>query len=116
MPDDLRYFEDGLTEGAKFWLRHGGAPALGGASVLDVGCGRGALCVQLARAGAARVVGLDTDPLRVEFAARNVRTRFPELHDRIEFRVADIAATPMAERFDYVVSKDTFEQVSKSLD
>ena len=42
------------------------AGRLAGATVVDVGCGSGILAVTAARFGAARVLGLDIDPIAVE--------------------------------------------------
>lgn len=49
------------------------AGRLVGASVIDVGCGSGILSVAAARFGAARVVGVDTDPIAVEATTANAR-------------------------------------------
>ena len=46
---------------------------LSGATVVDVGCGSGILAVTAARFGAARVVGVDIDPLAVEATSANAR-------------------------------------------
>lgn len=108
---DREWFDAGLREAEKFWTRLGEIPQLKGKSVLDVGCGRGALSVQMAQAGAECVVGIDTDPNRIGFASRNARTSYPDLAQRLEFRVADLAGFSSVERFDIVVSKDTFEHL-----
>ena len=49
------------------------AGRLAGASVIDVGCGSGILSVAAARFGAARVVGVDIDPIAVEATIANAR-------------------------------------------
>lgn len=46
---------------------------LDGARVLDVGCGSGILAIAAARFGAARVLGVDTDPIAIEATAANAR-------------------------------------------
>ena len=53
--------------------RLGDAGLLGGASVLDVGCGSGILALAAAGFGAARVVGVDPDPQAVESTRHNAR-------------------------------------------
>lgn len=44
---------------------------VGGARVLDVGCGSGILAIAAARLGAASVLGVDTDPIAVEATIAN---------------------------------------------
>jgi len=46
---------------------------LEGARVLDVGCGSGILAIAAARLGAARVLGVDIDPIAVESTLANAR-------------------------------------------
>ncbi len=46
---------------------------LGGARVLDVGCGSGILGIAAAKLGARRVLGIDPDPIAVEATASNAR-------------------------------------------
>jgi ribosomal protein L11 methyltransferase len=53
--------------------RWAGEGVLGGATVLDVGCGSGILGIAAARLGAARVLGVDTDPIAVDATIENTR-------------------------------------------
>jgi ribosomal protein L11 methyltransferase len=46
---------------------------IGGARVLDVGCGSGILGIAAAKLGAASVLGLDPDPIAIEAATANAR-------------------------------------------
>ena len=93
----------------KFWRRLGGRPDITGKSVLDLGCGEGALCFDLAQAGAGRVLGIDLNPEQVEAATRSLTTRYAVFDDVLAFRVVDIR--DLHERFDYVVSADAFEHI-----
>jgi 2-polyprenyl-3-methyl-5-hydroxy-6-metoxy-1,4-benzoquinol methylase len=108
--EDQEYFRRGASENPRFWTRHGGMPDLRGASVLDIGCGHGSLCIDMALAGAARVVGLDIDDRRVTFANANLNANFPQLRESVRFENRDLRdhrSTP----FDFIVSKDTFEHL-----
>ncbi|CUU11272.1 MAG: class I SAM-dependent methyltransferase [Fimbriimonadales bacterium] len=109
-PADVEYFGRGKWENPRFWNRLGGQPDLRGKKVLDLGCGHGSLCVDMAKAGAARVVGIDLNPRLIEFAKRNLEINYPELLGRVEFYLVDIAEFPEYE-FDLMTSKDTFEHV-----
>ncbi|MER3402147.1 MAG: class I SAM-dependent methyltransferase [Armatimonadota bacterium] len=109
-PADMDYFGRGKWENPRFWNRLGGMPDLRGKKVLDLGCGHGSLCVDMAKAGATRVVGVDLDPRRIEFAQRNLERNFPDLLGRVEFHLIDIAQLP-EDGFDLMTSKDTFEHV-----
>jgi ribosomal protein L11 methyltransferase len=58
--------------------------ALGGARVLDVGCGSGILAIAAAKLGAASVLGVDVDPIAVEATTANAAAN--NLSDRIGAR------------------------------
>lgn len=55
----LGYFRRGAADNGKFWQRLGGRPPLVGTRALDLGCGLGSLCVDLAEAHCQQVIGLD---------------------------------------------------------
>jgi SAM-dependent methyltransferase len=107
---DIEYFQRGIHENPQFWSRFGGRPRLAGASVMDVGCGFGSLCIDMAKAGAARVVGLDIGERTIAFAQANLQQNYPELQDVVTFLQQDIEDHPL-EEFDYIVSKDSFEHI-----
>ena len=109
-PADLQYFRKGERENPRFWSRFGGRPSLAGKRVLDVGCGHGSLCVDVARAGAAQVVGLDLNAALIDFANANIRQNYPELADVLSFHHQNLGDYP-PEAFDYILSKDSFEHI-----
>jgi len=69
----------------------------GGERVLDYGCGSGILGIAAAKLGAARVDGVDVDPVAVETAAQNART------NRVELNASSPEALPAAV-YDLVLS------------
>lgn len=71
-----------------------------GRSVLEAGCGPGALMVELLEAGAARATGVDLSTEAIEYARqRSAEAGFAE---RTTFAVGDAARLPL-ERHDWVV-------------
>lgn len=107
---DLDYFARGSRSNPRFWSRFGGAPDFSGKRVLDVGCGHGSLCLDMARAGAREVVGLDLNARLIEFAQVYLEQRHPELVNRVAFHCLDLSQSAL-DGFDFIVSKDTFEHI-----
>jgi SAM-dependent methyltransferase len=106
---DLDYFALGKHENPKFFGRLG-SPNFANCTVLDVGCGHGSICIDVAKAGAKRVIGFDLDQDRIDFARENLRLNFPGLADRAEFR-CEFLEKWHGEPADYIIAKDTFEHV-----
>lgn len=79
------------------------ASDLPGASVLDVGCGAGAIAIAAARRGA-RALGVDINPRAIELARWNARLN----HCDAEFREGDLTAPARGERFDLVLAQPPF--------
>jgi SAM-dependent methyltransferase len=73
--------------------------------VLDVGCGDGILCAQLAQAGVPHVVGVDTDAGVLD-RARSRHSGLP-----IEWVHGDVFDVPFAEGFDAVLSVATLHHM-----
>lgn len=88
----------------------GGAPMRQGSGVLEVGCGHGAMSIDLAQRGAT-VLGEDFDEGRIDFARRDLTDRFQELSSRVSLAAVDATTLPQVEQYDLIVSKDTFEHV-----
>jgi tRNA (mo5U34)-methyltransferase len=83
-------------------FRHAFPADLSGRTVLDIGCNAGFYSVEALSRGAARVVGIDSDPRYL--AQAELATRAAGHAGRVEFRqlsVYDVAA--LAERFDLVI-------------
>jgi SAM-dependent methyltransferase len=89
--------------------RYDGHLDFAGKTILDVGSGLGSPAILMARRGAARVVGVDIVPRNVDFARRKLASEHADVADRVEFRLIREFAELGDERFDLVISKDSFE-------
>ncbi len=71
-----------------------------GKTVLELGCGRGALLLGLVQAGVARATGIDLSPVGIDSA----RDRFEraQLSERVDLSIGDAARVPL-ERHDWVI-------------
>jgi SAM-dependent methyltransferase len=99
-----------LASARRYLARFGDALNVTGKTALDVGCGNGHLCFELARRGAQRVVGAD---IGGEKALRNLAQERPEIQQRVEILKTDGTLRELGdERFDLVFSKDSFEHFS----
>lgn len=105
-----RYFAEQQASNREYWRRFGASPDWNGKRVLEVGCGHGAMSIEIAQAGAT-VLGVDLDEFRVDFANRNLAQRFPHLVNLVTFQAVDAMSLPPDHSFDVIVSKDTFEHV-----
>lgn len=81
-------------------FRHAVPEDLTGQTVLDIGCNAGFYSIEMARRGAARVVGIDSDPRYLAQAALAAEASGVTL-DLRQMSVYDVAA--LGERFDFVV-------------
>jgi SAM-dependent methyltransferase len=94
----------------RFWERfYPHTPTFAGKAVLDVGCGEGNRCFEAAAKGASRVVGVDPS---WEISIARARLKNTPVHERerIVFFEGLLPVLP-PERFDLIVSEDTFEHV-----
>lgn len=98
-----QYYDESVVDNDKFFARFGAEPEWPGKSVLDFGCGYGAMSRRAAEGGAARVVGVDIDSNRIRLARELVKG------DGIIFYDTDVAN--VEDSFDLILTKDTFEHV-----
>lgn len=106
------YFNRGEYENPRFWRGFGGKPFLKDASVLDIGCGYGSLCIDMALSGAKRVIGIDINGQMIEFAVENLKQNYPQLMHIVEFRNVSLRDFDCSKfSFNFIVSKDTFEHL-----
>lgn len=102
---DYEYDEESTR---RFLSRFGRELDFRGKSVVDVGCGTGVLCVEAAKRGSRHVVGLDVQP--IDPAVAYLHERHPDLAERVSFVRTDGSLSEVTEeRFDLVLSKDSFE-------
>jgi ubiquinone/menaquinone biosynthesis C-methylase UbiE len=104
------YFSRQLEANEEFWRRFGKRPDLAGMTVLDLGCGHGAMTLEIAGQGGA-ALGVDLNADLIQFARRNLAQTAPELMDRVEFQTVDLKHLGLDRHFDVAISKDTFEHV-----
>ena len=92
--DAARYRKKGVDRTARRMVEFVVARGVEGATVLEVGGGVGAIGLELLREGAARAVTLELSPAY----ERHARALADEagFGDRVEFRLADLAADPGA--------------------
>ena len=72
-----------------------------GRTVIDIGCGPGHYGIALARAGAAKVLGLDFAPGMLKIARE--RAASYGVAERCTFALGDFLTYPISQRFDYAI-------------
>ena len=106
----METFDIDLRRIPKFWSRLGGEPPFEGLKVLDIGCGHGSLCVDVATKGAKTVIGLDIKERLIFFARENVLQNYPKLKNILDFQCCDIADLRENE-FDIMLAYASFEHI-----
>jgi 2-polyprenyl-3-methyl-5-hydroxy-6-metoxy-1,4-benzoquinol methylase len=96
-----------IVERFRFTLRAVGP--VDGRRILDVGCGSGRYCVELAAGGEAEVVGVDLAPGMLAVAERLAAQR--GVGSRCRFIRTDILKYKAAEPFDHIVAMGFFDYV-----
>lgn len=90
------WFEEGKSSNIRFWSRFGSKPDFNGQVVLDIGCGQGSLCLDMAVAGAKKVIGIDIDGPSIDFARRNLLLRYPEWQSVVSFEYCEREMCPLS--------------------
>jgi SAM-dependent methyltransferase len=104
--------EHDLASVRRYLSRFGGPLNVAAKTALDVGCGTGQLCFELARRGAGRVVGVDIGDLLT--AHESYETESSVVKESVEFLQTDGSLRELRdERFDLVFSKDSFEHLGE---
>lgn len=79
-------------------------------NVLDLGCGHGALTIDIAQRGAKNVIGIDLNKQLIDFANKNLTINYSFLNDKIKFTKTDLRGLGKI-KFDIIISKATFEHI-----
>jgi len=106
---DISYFNFQTIENKKFWKRLGGKPDFKEKSVLDFGCGHGALSIEMADLGAKEVTGIDLEEGPLDFANKNLELNHAKFKKNVKFKKVDILNEKIEKKFDIIITKDTFE-------
>jgi cyclopropane fatty-acyl-phospholipid synthase-like methyltransferase len=86
---------------------------IAGRTFLDVGCGNGLYAMELAKKGAARVVGIDISPVMIERCVKAARSE--RLEDRLTFIQTDLLAYQPDARFDVSFGIGLFDYIRDPL-
>ena len=108
-----RSFQRGFDSAKKFFSRFDGELDISDRTVLDFGCGLGSNCIYMALSGARKVVGIDIDEHYINFAKLQLADEYQHLSNIVEFRLANDIGS---EKFDVVLSKDSFEHYTNPED
>jgi SAM-dependent methyltransferase len=113
---DIDDFNSRYDEIEKFWRRiekiSDGKESFNveGKKFLDIGSGRGRFVIEAGKRGALKSVGVDIYEPFIEFSNENLNTNYPELKDKVEFKLIDLCKYE-DETFDIICSKDALEHI-----
>jgi cyclopropane fatty-acyl-phospholipid synthase-like methyltransferase len=106
-----RVFRKDMFERFAFALRH--CEPIAGRTFLDVGCGSGLYSIELARRGAAKVVGIDVAERMLDLCRQSARRE--GLADRCSFEHADLLAYTPQSPFDVTIGIGLFDYIRDPL-
>ena len=67
--------------------------------------------VYLLKSNCSQVLGIDLGSNRVKFANENIEQNYPHLISKLAFKCESLASLKVSNKFDVIVSKDTFEHI-----
>lgn len=102
------YFQKGLASSEEFFRRFKGHVDFRNKTVIDIGCGLGSTCYFMISKGATKVLGVDIRPNAIDFARSKIKD-FPNYSNRVEFKLLKDLDPDNCEKYDIVLSKDSFE-------
>ena len=85
-------------------------PSFHSLKVLEIGCGAGRRCLDIANRGAAEVIGIDPYEKTLLEAKSRLERDYPQLRKSVTYRCCTIADVSEHD-FDVVVSEDAFEHI-----
>ena len=96
----------------RFWYGFGfeGCPSFQGRSVLEIGCGHGSRCIEIAQNGAGLVLGFDTSKKSIEVANERLLKEIPKSSYMVKFQHGSINKVKKMD-FDVIISENTFEHI-----
>ncbi len=108
---DQNYFLNEVKRTEYFWSRFGNCPDFKNKTILDFGCGHGALSLHAAKYKPKKIIGIDLDKNYIDFANENLHKNYKEYKEVVEFKLLDINEWSPKDKFDIIISKETFEHV-----
>lgn len=108
----MKFYRNGEYEDKRFFQRLNN-PDISGLKVLEVGCGTGSLAIHMAsKMSPAKVVAFDLDEQNIDFANSNLEYNHSDFKNTIHYCVSTCSELlNKNERFDCIVSKDSFEHI-----
>ena len=79
-------------------------------NVLDLGCGHGALSIDIAQQGANKVVGIDLNKKLIDFANDNLKNNYKKFINKITFTATNLKYHDRI-NYDIIISKASFEHI-----
>lgn len=108
---EVEYFKARIKKAETFCARFPNNIDFVGKSVLDIGCGHGALSIHASQKGAEKVIGIDLAPKLIMFANEIVKSDYLKISHRIQFLHSSIENLDQ-QTFDIIMSQATMEHVN----